>query len=666
MKIFKFTQNLAETRARQVIRIGFSLVMLIIVFIIIFGLNRLSTAHESLIEILNNEQAATEMLFNMQRISHDRSVALYRIASTTDSFERDSQIQYYENLGTQFGQARHKLSELMLDATEHTLLAQQKQDALIAMDIQNKMIDLALQSQLQSAQGVLNKQAIPAQDKVLASINGLLDHKVMKAHEDVLTIKQRQWQVRVMMAAGGFLAILLVWLVFRFVKQRMGMLIADIAATTQEIKEINQHLEMMQQAVDKHNIVSITDVLGNITYVNDLFCQISQYSQTELIGKNHRLLKSGLQPDEVFDDLWHTISSGKIWQGEVCNRNKQGGYYWVATTIVPMLDDHGLPSQYISIRTEITAIKAAQQVLLRSKAELETLVQERTAELQERKEVLHSITNAAQDAVIMTDHSGNVTYWNPAAEKMFGYAENEILGHNLHSMVAPAYQAAFPRLVQTGAGALIGETAEVQALRRDGTAFSAEISISSVKLKNNWHAVAILRDISARKLVEAQLIKLATTDALTGICNRRRFNEVIGAEISRASRYHKELGLLIFDIDHFKHINDQFGHQAGDQVLIQLSSLVAKSLRDTDVFARWGGEEFTVLVPSCGDACALRLAEKLRAIIENAEFPDVGKVTCSFGMTTYHDQDNEEAILKRADDALYRAKAAGRNRVEFG
>ncbi|MEQ1668443.1 MAG: GGDEF domain-containing protein, partial [Sulfuriferula sp.] len=207
---------------------------------------------------------------------------------------------------------------------------------------------------------------------------------------------------------------------------------------------------------------------------------------------------------------------------------------------------------------------------------------------------------------------------------------------------------------------------EVQALRRDGTAFSAEISISSVKLKNNWHAVAILRDISARKLAEAQLIKLVTTDALTGICNRRRFNEVIGAEISRANRYHKELGLLIFDIDHFKHINDQFGHQAGDQVLIQLSSLVAKSLRNTDVFARWGGEEFTVLVPSCGDACALRLAEKLRVIIENAEFPDIGKVTCSFGITTYRDQDNEEAILKRADDALYRAKAAGRNRVECG
>lgn len=123
--------------------------------------------------------------------------------------------------------------------------------------------------------------------------------------------------------------------------------------------------ERQQQALDVHAIVSATNVRGEIFYVNDRFCEVSGYSREELLGKNHRIVKSGEHPAELYADIWHTISGGKIWQGEVCNRSKDGSLYWVETSIVPFVDVHGLPYQYISIRTEITKLKnAAERVRL--------------------------------------------------------------------------------------------------------------------------------------------------------------------------------------------------------------------------------------------------------------------------------------------------------------
>jgi PAS domain S-box-containing protein len=126
-------------------------------------------------------------------------------------------------------------------------------------------------------------------------------------------------------------------------------------------------LERQQQAIDSHAIVSVADLHGNIIYANDKFCQVSGYSSKELIGKNHRIVKSAYHPDAFFTDMWHTISGGNIWQGEVCNRSKQGALYWVETSIIPFLDENGLPYQYISIRTDITHVKASEIAMQEAK-----------------------------------------------------------------------------------------------------------------------------------------------------------------------------------------------------------------------------------------------------------------------------------------------------------
>jgi len=165
---------------------------------------------------------------------------------------------------------------------------------------------------------------------------------------------------------------------------------------------------------------------------------------------------------------------------------------------------------------------------------------------------------------------------------------------------------------------------------------------------------------------KAKLEELATTDALTGVYNRRKFNELILAEIERVRRYEHPLSLFILDIDHFKRINDTFGHPTGDQVLLKLALLVASNIRNTDLFARWGGEEFIVLATNCETFCPLSLAEKLRKLIEGYAFDEVGGVTCSFGTAEYCVGDDQETLVKRADSNLYTAKESGRNRVICG
>lgn len=146
-------------------------------------------------------------------------------------------------------------------------------------------------------------------------------------------------------------------------------LLSSMYVTYRREVEIVRELDLQKNAIDEHAIVSITDIKGNITYANDKFCDITGFSREELLGQNHRILNSGEHSKEFFNHLWGTIADGRVWQGDIRNEKKGGGYYWVSATIVPFLDEQGTPSQYVAIRTDITKLKQA-TVELESRAKI--------------------------------------------------------------------------------------------------------------------------------------------------------------------------------------------------------------------------------------------------------------------------------------------------------
>jgi diguanylate cyclase (GGDEF)-like protein len=163
-----------------------------------------------------------------------------------------------------------------------------------------------------------------------------------------------------------------------------------------------------------------------------------------------------------------------------------------------------------------------------------------------------------------------------------------------------------------------------------------------------------------------EIYRLTTVDGLTQVFNRRYFLEQLDREVSRAKRYRRELSLILFDIDHFKVINDTYGHLAGDYVLKQLATVIKGKIRREDILARYGGEEFVIVLPEIDGPNAIAFAEKIRKLVEKApfKFEDTKiAVTVSIGVSTCTDQDDAAALIKRADEKLYDAKGAGRNCV---
>ncbi|MBN1662762.1 MAG: GGDEF domain-containing protein [Deltaproteobacteria bacterium] len=160
------------------------------------------------------------------------------------------------------------------------------------------------------------------------------------------------------------------------------------------------------------------------------------------------------------------------------------------------------------------------------------------------------------------------------------------------------------------------------------------------------------------------ITKLMNTDPLTELTNRRKLKEMIDKEMSRARRHGRPLSALMTDIDHFKSINDTYGHDAGDRVLVQVANILRMMCRKEDITARFGGEEFVVILPETPVATAVECAERIRKSIQSTAYPGIDRqITASFGVTLFLADDTEESLIKRADTALYEAKQSGRNRV---
>jgi diguanylate cyclase (GGDEF)-like protein/PAS domain S-box-containing protein len=305
--------------------------------------------------------------------------------------------------------------------------------------------------------------------------------------------------------------------------------------------------------------------------------------------------------------------------------------------------------------------------------------QKRTEDaLRESENRLRTIVSVLGEGVFVIDAEGRLVFMNPEAERLLGWTQVELLEKNIHDIIhfqkadgtrIPLSGSQILRAIRSGKTC---RNVEEVLTGKDGVlipvSFVCNPIIDNGKLEG---FVAAFHDMTAIKQAYEALNRAnellehqATTDPLTGVYNRLKFDDILHGEISRSRRHRIPLSLVMLDIDHFKAVNDTYGHHAGDLVLQQLTDLIAKELRRYDHFARWGGEEFMILFSHNALKNAGRLAEKFREKIENYRFSSAGRVTCSFGVTQLVDADDFFRFTRRVDDALYRAKALGRNRVE--
>lgn len=293
--------------------------------------------------------------------------------------------------------------------------------------------------------------------------------------------------------------------------------------------------------------------------------------------------------------------------------------------------------------------------------------------IRESEERLSGIINLAQDAIISTDDQYRIILFNPAAEAIFKRDRMEVIGEDLSILLPVPARAHHREHMETFArGAVtsqfMNQRGEVFGLRRDGTEFPAEVTISRLNQGENLIYTAVVRDITDRKKAEKLLREMATTDALTGAYNRRQFFDLAERELERSRRYGLDLSLAMIDVDHFKQINDRFGHLAGDDVLKAIVVTFQGELRPSDILGRFGGEEFVLLLPQTGKEGAATIAERLRCSLKTDRFyvRDVdGVVSASIGVTSLSESDTGfPSLITRADAALYEAKRNGRDRVE--
>ena len=177
--------------------------------------------------------------------------------------------------------------------------------------------------------------------------------------------------------------------------------------------------------------------------------------------------------------------------------------------------------------------------------------------------------------------------------------------------------------------------------------------------------IKMYAEIKKRKKAEKKLEDNANKDPLTNIYNRRKLSRIFEIEKLRASRYKHDLSLIFIDIDNFKVVNDTYGHDLGDKVLIKFSEILKKNIRKTDYLSRWGGEEFIILLTETNASHAALLAEKLKDIIAESPFSHKKRITASFGVSQYLYDDQEKDVFKRADNAMYYVKEHGKNAVKI-
>lgn len=450
-----------------------------------------------------------------------------------------------------------------------------------------------------------------------------------------------------------------------------------------KLDELSRELKFRQDIIDSVAIVAETDPKGTITYANDLFAKSSGFAKSELIGRTHLRISSGHHPRAFFDEMWETISQGKVWRGEIQNVTKSGEPQWYDTTIVPSRAPDGTISKYTAIRFDLTASILAD---LRLRAAIEVM---------ENGFALFD----SEDRLVMC----NDGFIDPGTAKSFGnpigktfeeifraFSQSDITATDAledreawfqwrlemhrnppdHPLEIHWTDGRWMRITERriADGGCVGVWTDITEQKE------REISLRYAHDQMEEHAQELSAlaeeiEISRQDAIAAreQSEFLAFHDILTGLPNRRAFLAKLDqAAIGRPDRGY---AILFVDLDKFKDVNDTLGHDAGDELLKLVADKLRAIVRDDDFIARLGGDEFSILLLAPKSILRDKANAIGQRILENLRIPQpspkgIIQVGCTIGVAvTPGDADNLPELMTRADQLMYIGKKRGKNRL---
>ena len=445
-----------------------------------------------------------------------------------------------------------------------------------------------------------------------------------------------------------------------------------VLSVTRDITERKQIEEALRESEEKFRYMTenSSDVIWHLdeqfrfTYISPADERMRGFHHDEVLGTtawsllkpegvkhvkqaNNERLATELHGGIKYDTLRYELE-------QIC---KDGHWIWTEVNVTAHYDQEGRLIGYHGVSRDISVRKQAE------------------AALRESEQRYRLLADHAYDVIWTMTLEGRFTYVSPSVYQLRGFTPEEVLQQPLADVVCPGsiatvqegFQRAFTE-ISTGQSQPI-HYFEIEQPCKDGSTVWTEAT-ARVMYDDTGQPlglVGVTRDISARKRLEAELQHQATTDGLTGIVNRRRFMELAENELVRALRLNRALCIALIDIDHFKQINDSYGHAVGDQALLAWTRICQKNIRVIDLLGRWGGDEFVLLLPETTSAQAQIVTQRVCDALD-AEPIDLGDklvaITISSGIASLAGAtDTLDHLLERADRALYQAKAAGRNRV---
>lgn len=496
--------------------------------------------------------------------------------------------------------------------------------------------------------------------------------------------KREAHETRTLIGVAGISLTLLPWL---------------LLVSMQRARQTKAESDALFRVVFENAAVGMTQVSlkGAFLKVNEAFCRMVGYTRQELMAPDFDFQRITLPVDH--DPSAQAVRA--LLQGEPCPLplskryvRKDGRVIWVDIFIYLLRDPRGAPQSFIAVTIDTTEQKRQQAELTLHRRHLEQLVAERTDELSRQNERLEQEVEAREQAVaalrqsegkfrFIAESTGDViwavdlmshvfTYVSPSVVRLCGYTQEEIMGQTFESVIAPSAVERVGRMVSdfvdrwnAGERGIVPTLMESEQRHRDGRMVSTE-TMTTLHADPSGTLTSVLgvtRDITERKRAEQAVRRLALHDALTQLPNRRLLLDRLQQAVEMAKRMQSRVGLLFLDLNDFKPVNDELGHEIGDWLLQAVAKRIVDCLRSSDTAARVGGDEFVILVPNLVDPHdAESLAQRIAQAIEQPFVTPEGhrlNISASVGLSIYPDHTEDGSMLLRlADEAMYRHKHA--------